>query len=62
MVAYELLSRVEKDDSYINLLLPSFLAKGRVQDQDRGLIHQTGVCVVQIPAGVSWQNGEMVRL
>lgn len=39
-VAYELLSRVEKDDSYINLLLPSFLAKGRTQDQDRGLVQE----------------------
>ena len=40
MVAIDLLSRVADSDSYINLLLPSFLTKASVQDSDRGLIQE----------------------
>ncbi len=32
--------RVRRDDSYINLLLPSFLKKSRVSEQDRGLVQE----------------------
>lgn len=39
-VAFELLNRVQKDDSYINLLLPSFLKKSGVSEQDRGLVQE----------------------
>ena len=38
--AYELLRRVENDDSYINLLLPSFLKRSGVAEQDRGLVQE----------------------
>ncbi len=40
MVAIDLLSRVSESDSYINLLLPSFLTKAQVPDGDRGLIQE----------------------
>ena len=40
MVAIDLLSRVVDSDSYINLLLPSFLTKAEVPDSDRGLIQE----------------------
>ena len=40
LVAFELLTRVQKDDSYINLLLPSFLKKSGVSEQDRGLVQE----------------------
>lgn len=40
MVAIDLLTRVAESDSYINLLLPSFLAKAQVADSDRGLIQE----------------------
>ena len=40
MVAIDLLSRVADSDSYINLLLPSFLTKANVPDSDRGLIQE----------------------
>jgi 16S rRNA (cytosine967-C5)-methyltransferase len=40
MVALDLLSRVAESDSYINLLLPSFLSKAQVPDGDRGLIQE----------------------
>jgi 16S rRNA (cytosine967-C5)-methyltransferase len=40
LVAYELLLRVSRDDSYINLLLPSFLQKSGVSNQDRGLVQE----------------------
>lgn len=40
LVAYELLARVNRDDSYINLLLPSFLKKSSVSEQDRGLVQE----------------------
>jgi len=39
-LAYDLLRRVETDDSYINLLLPSLLAKSSFPEQDRGLIQE----------------------
>ncbi|MEY4558794.1 MAG: hypothetical protein RL024_952 [Actinomycetota bacterium] len=40
MVAVDLLARVADSDSYINLLLPSFLTKANVADSDRGLIQE----------------------
>jgi 16S rRNA (cytosine967-C5)-methyltransferase len=40
MVAIDLLTRVADSDSYINLLLPSFLTKANVADSDRGLIQE----------------------
>jgi 16S rRNA (cytosine967-C5)-methyltransferase len=40
MVAIDLLVRVAESDSYINLLLPSFLTRAQVQDSDRGLIQE----------------------
>ncbi len=40
MVAIDLLARVAESDSYINLLLPSFLTKAQVPDSDRGLIQE----------------------
>ena len=40
MVAIDLLSRVADSDSYINLLLPSFLTRANVPDSDRGLIQE----------------------
>lgn len=40
LVAFELLERVERDDSYINLLLPSFLKRSGVSEQDRGLVQE----------------------
>ncbi len=40
MVAIDLLARVAESDSYINLLLPSFLTKAQVPDADRGLIQE----------------------
>lgn len=40
MVAINLLARVADSDSYINLLLPSFLTKAQVPDSDRGLIQE----------------------
>ncbi len=40
MVAVDLLARVAESDSYINLLLPSFLTKAQVPDSDRGLIQE----------------------
>lgn len=40
MVAIDLLARVSESDSYINLLLPSFLSKAQVPDADRGLIQE----------------------
>ncbi len=40
MVAIDLLTRVSESDSYINLLLPSFLTKAQVPDGDRGLIQE----------------------
>ena len=40
MVAIDLLSRVAESDSYINLLLPSFLTRAQVPDADRGLIQE----------------------
>jgi len=39
-LAYDLLRRVETDDSYINLLLPSLLARSALPEQDRGLIQE----------------------
>jgi phosphotransferase system HPr (HPr) family protein len=30
--------------------------------EDRELIHQTGIAVVQLPAGITWNPGETVRL
>lgn len=30
--------------------------------KDRGLINRTGIAVLQVPAGVSWQPGDAVRL
>ncbi len=38
--AYDLLARVANDDSYINLLLPSFLSRSGVSEQDRGLVQE----------------------
>jgi phosphoenolpyruvate-protein phosphotransferase len=32
------------------------------QPKDRGLIRETGLAVLQIPAGVAWNNGQTVRL
>ena len=40
LAAYQLLARVQKDDSYINLLLPSFLKRSGVSEQDRGLVQE----------------------
>ena len=40
MVAIDLLARVSETDSYINLLLPSFLTTAQVPDGDRGLIQE----------------------
>lgn len=40
LAAYELLVRVKRDDSYVNLLLPSFLKKTGVAEQDRGLVQE----------------------
>ncbi|MFM1958182.1 MAG: hypothetical protein RI929_545 [Actinomycetota bacterium] len=40
MVAIDLLARVAESDSFINLLLPSFLSKAQVPDSDRGLIQE----------------------
>ena len=40
MVAVDLLTRVADSDSYINLLLPSFLTRANVPDSDRGLIQE----------------------
>jgi phosphocarrier protein FPr len=56
--------------------IDSMLARERVADtflgngiaiphgipKDRGLIRQTGVAVLQVPAGVEWNPGEQVRL
>jgi 16S rRNA (cytosine967-C5)-methyltransferase len=39
-LAFDLLSRVQKDDSYINLLLPSFLSRKGVDETERGLIQE----------------------
>lgn len=32
------------------------------QPQDRGLIRETGIAVLQVPAGVAWNPGQTVRL
>ena len=40
VTAFDLLARVANDDSYINLLLPSFLSKSGVSEQDRGLVQE----------------------
>lgn len=39
-VAHALLTRVSRDDSYVNLLLPSFLRNSGISDQDRGLVQE----------------------
>lgn len=40
LVAHQLLTRVQTDDSYINLLLPSFISKSGLAEQDRGLVQE----------------------
>lgn len=40
LVAHQLLSRVQTDDSYINLLLPSFISRSGLPEQDRGLVQE----------------------
>ena len=40
LAAFDLLTRVARDDSYINLLLPSFLNRSGVTEQDRGLVQE----------------------
>lgn len=39
-LASDLLSRVRRDDSYINLLLPTYLSRKGVSEGDRGLIQE----------------------
>ena len=39
-IAFELLRRVEQDDSYANLLLPKLLADARVDSRDAGFIQE----------------------
>lgn len=39
-LAFELLLRVKKSDSYINLLLPSILRRQQLSDADRGLVQE----------------------
>ncbi|HEY9888072.1 MAG TPA: PTS sugar transporter subunit IIA, partial [Candidatus Obscuribacterales bacterium] len=45
-----------------NTYLGNGIAIPHGQPQDRELIHQTGIAVVQIPAGVEWNPGEVVHL
>lgn len=40
LVALDLLMRVQESDSYINLLLPSVLAKSDLAENDRGLVQE----------------------
>lgn len=40
LVALDLLMRVQESDSYINLLLPSVLAKSDLPENDRGLVQE----------------------
>jgi 16S rRNA (cytosine967-C5)-methyltransferase len=40
LVAHQLLSRVQSDDAYINLLLPSFINRSGLPEQDRGLVQE----------------------
>lgn len=47
MVAVDLLTRVAESDSYINLLLPSFLTKAGVPDSDRGLVQELSYGVLR---------------
>lgn len=39
-VALQLLQRVQRDDSYVNLLLPSLLRQSRLDEADRGLVQE----------------------
>lgn len=39
-VALQLLQRVQRDDSYVNLLLPSLLRQSRLEEADRGLVQE----------------------
>ncbi len=40
LVAHQLLSRVQSDDAYINLLLPGFIDRSGLPEQDRGLVQE----------------------
>ncbi len=40
LVAHQLLSRVQSDDAYINLLLPNFIDRSGLPEQDRGLVQE----------------------
>lgn len=39
-IAFELVHRVEKDDAYANLLLPTLLARGKVDSRDAGFVQE----------------------
>jgi mannitol/fructose-specific phosphotransferase system IIA component len=45
-----------------NTYLGNGIAIPHGMGQDRELIHQTGVAVVQLPLGVEWNPGQVVRL
>jgi phosphocarrier protein FPr len=45
-----------------NTYLGSGIAIPHGMGRDRGLIHRTGVAVVQVPQGVAWADGQVVRL
>ena len=40
LVAHQLLSRVQSDDAYINLLLPIFIDRSGLPEQDRGIVQE----------------------
>src|SRR6476620_4348352 len=45
-----------------NTYLGNGIAIPHGMQKDRELIHQTGVSVVQVPEGVEWNPGQMVKL
>lgn len=49
-------------EAQANTFLGRGIAIPHGMPQDRELIHQTGIAVVQIPSGVAWNDGEIVNL
>ena len=50
----EILDRVESQNSYLNILLPSFFNKYKLNDLDRGLIQEISYGVVRFKKRLDW--------